>query len=77
VGHVHIMRAPPPKILVKDRGDEMHETAREDLRQRKWVTRLARPVEHGSEGIISVEVAPELAIPDKPRMNDYRSPLPM
>jgi hypothetical protein len=58
VGQVHVLRVPPAKILVKDRR-EMKESLPADLLRRKWVTRLAEPVEDGSAGIIRVELPEE------------------
>ena len=56
VGHVHLVRVPPAKIAVKDRHEEFKEGAPADLLRRKWVTRLAEPVDDASEGRIRVEL---------------------
>jgi hypothetical protein len=71
VGHVHVMRAPPLKIMVKDRRDELQEGAPKDLVRRKWVTRLAKPVGDGSEGTIRVELPPETPRPSLAESHDY------
>jgi hypothetical protein len=59
VGQVHVLRLPPAKITVKDRRDEMKESLPAELLGRKWVTRLAEPVEDGSAGMIRVELPAE------------------